>query len=235
MIKNPRFKGKWTTPLIPNLKFKGEWKARQIKNSKYFQDKQPAAFSPVDAVAFELWTVQDGILFDNILLSTSEQYARDFALKTWGAKHEKERAAQIKAAKDGLGLQEKDDDGKTGDFEANTKRPLKETFMDVWEEVVWYSRRFRRNPIKAVRSDPLLTMNLLVAFLIIASALQKLISKLLPRQAAIKKADEPLAAMPVVESSAPLNPPTSSSTTISSTLSSSKIPTPSKAVRQRKN
>lgn len=222
LIMNPKYKGKWTPKMIPNPNFKGVWKARQIENPNYFKDPQPAAFTPADAVAFELWTVQDGILFDNILLSTSEDYARSFALQTWGAKHEKERAAQIKKAKEGMGLENPDDDSTPSDFEANTKRSLKETLSDAWEELLWFSRRFKRNPYRAIRANPLLSLNIIVTVFIIASALQKLANKVKGlERTKEKRVDEPPASVPIVEASAPLNP-------------SSKSSSPAKNVRQRK-
>ena len=79
LIDNPKFKGKWKPNLISNPNFKGRWSPRKIKNPDFFEDLKPYIMLPIDAVAFELWTISDGIAFDNILL-TSEPSVADYVL-----------------------------------------------------------------------------------------------------------------------------------------------------------
>ena len=79
LIDNPKFKGKWKPNLIDNPNFKGRWSPRKIPNPDFFEDLKPYDMLPIDAVAFELWTISDGIAFDNILLTPDVSVA-DFVL-----------------------------------------------------------------------------------------------------------------------------------------------------------
>jgi len=82
-MKNPDYKGKWYPPMIENPSYIGEWKPNQIPNPHYFHDDAPHKLAPIDAIGFELWTMQNALLFDNILVSSNEQKAREFADQTW--------------------------------------------------------------------------------------------------------------------------------------------------------
>jgi len=81
-MKNPAYKGKWTAPYIDNPEYKGVWKPRQIKNPNYFEDKTPANFEPMGAIGFEIWTMQNDILFDNIYIGHSIEDAETIRAKT---------------------------------------------------------------------------------------------------------------------------------------------------------
>jgi len=52
----------------------GEWFAKQLDNPDYVQDVYP--FDDIGAVGFELWTVNKGSVFDNILVCDSFEYAK---------------------------------------------------------------------------------------------------------------------------------------------------------------
>eukprot|EP00922_Rhytidocystis_sp_ex-Travisia-forbesii_P025410 GHVS01037306.1.p1 GENE.GHVS01037306.1~~GHVS01037306.1.p1 ORF type:complete len:736 (-),score=198.31 GHVS01037306.1:450-2657(-) len=81
-VPNPAYKGPWQPPMIANPDFMGSWKPRTIVNPDYFE--QPLfAMGPVDSVGFELWTMQSGLLFDNILVGSNFGDAQDFAKETW--------------------------------------------------------------------------------------------------------------------------------------------------------
>jgi len=69
LIDNPQYRGKWKPRVVPNPNYQGKWAPRKIPNPDFFEDKQPHLMLPFDAVAFELWTISDGIAFDNILIS----------------------------------------------------------------------------------------------------------------------------------------------------------------------
>ncbi|KAF3059829.1 Calnexin like protein [Daldinia childiae] len=92
--KNPDYKGKWTAPYIDNPAYKGVWAPRKIKNPNYFEDKNPANFEPIGAVGFELWTMQNDILFDNIYIGHSEADADKFAQETFFKKVAIEKALE---------------------------------------------------------------------------------------------------------------------------------------------
>mmetsp|Transcript_2753 Transcript_2753/g.3209 ORF Transcript_2753/g.3209 Transcript_2753/m.3209 type:complete len:550 (+) Transcript_2753:27-1676(+) len=93
LIPNPEYKGPWITPMIDNPEYIGEWAPKKIPNPNYFQSDHPHAVSPMTAVGFELWTMQDGIEFDNIYIGTDEDDARAFGEATWREKHTREQAA----------------------------------------------------------------------------------------------------------------------------------------------
>jgi len=83
-IRNPAYKGKWEPPMIDNPAYKGEWKARQIDNPNFFIDEIPFQNLPqVSAIGFELWTMQNKILFDNVVVDTDETACSAYAEKTF--------------------------------------------------------------------------------------------------------------------------------------------------------
>lgn len=86
MKKNPAYKGKWTAPLIDNPAYKGIWKPRKIPNPHYFEDKTPSNFEPMGAIGFELWTMQNDILFDNIYIGHSVEDAEQLRKETFDIK-----------------------------------------------------------------------------------------------------------------------------------------------------
>uniref|UniRef100_A0A1D1Z8F9 Calnexin 1 n=1 Tax=Anthurium amnicola TaxID=1678845 RepID=A0A1D1Z8F9_9ARAE len=112
MKRNPAYKGKWHAPLIDNPNYKGIWKPQQIPNPDYFELEKPD-FEPITAVGIEIWTMQDGILFDNILIADDEKVAESIREKTWKPKFdvekEKQKAEEAAAGlSDGLsGIQKK--------------------------------------------------------------------------------------------------------------------------------
>ncbi|KAL1973469.1 hypothetical protein VTN31DRAFT_6104 [Thermomyces dupontii] len=94
MKKNPNYKGKWTPPLIDNPDYKGPWAPRKIPNPNYFEDRTPANFEPIGAVGFELWTMQNDILFDNIYIGHSIEDAEALRKETFEVKKRLEEAAE---------------------------------------------------------------------------------------------------------------------------------------------
>lgn len=79
MVPNPKYKGKWRAPMIDNPAYKGKWKPRMIDNPDYFEDLNPFRLEPVVAVGFELWSMSDGILFDNILITDDKAVAAQWS------------------------------------------------------------------------------------------------------------------------------------------------------------
>jgi len=90
-ITNPDYKGKWYAPKIDNPEYKGVWAPRKIDNVNFFQDDEPHAMAPIGGVGIELWTMQDGILFDNIIVSTDLAVASSFAADSFTPRTLKER------------------------------------------------------------------------------------------------------------------------------------------------
>merc|ERR1711871_1869594 len=94
LIDNPEFKGEWVAPKIDNPAYKGEWSPKQIKNKDYEEGVQLAAYDSA-YVGFELWVVNNGTIFDNILVTDDLDYAKKPAEKLWkptkdGEKEKKE-------------------------------------------------------------------------------------------------------------------------------------------------
>jgi calnexin len=102
MKKNPAFKGKWRAPMIDNPRYQGIWAPKQIPNPDYFELEKPN-LEAVAAIGIEIWTMQDGILFDNILVAHDEGVAEEYRKTTWLPKHtaekEKEAVEEKKAEK----------------------------------------------------------------------------------------------------------------------------------------
>jgi len=91
-IANPEYKGKWSPPLIDNPKYKGEWHPRKIANPNYFVDEHPHNVDKIGGIGIEIWTMKDGILFDNILVTHDDAEATAFASATWVKKNADEQA-----------------------------------------------------------------------------------------------------------------------------------------------
>ncbi|KAM0018688.1 putative calreticulin/calnexin, concanavalin A-like lectin/glucanase domain superfamily [Helianthus debilis subsp. tardiflorus] len=103
--RNPAYKGKWHAPLIDNPAYKGIWKPQEIPNPDYFELEKPN-FEPIAAIGIEIWTMQDGILFDNVLIASDEKTATEIRDTTWKPKfkveEEKQKAEEQAAGSDGL-------------------------------------------------------------------------------------------------------------------------------------
>ena len=96
VIANPAYKGKWHAPRIDNPAYIGVWKPRQIDNPNYFTDEAPWQVAPVGGIGIELWTMQNGILFDNIVLAGSADVAASIAASAFEARAKGEKAAKRK-------------------------------------------------------------------------------------------------------------------------------------------
>jgi calreticulin len=92
LINNPEFKGEWVAPKITNPAYKGEWSPAQIKNPDYEEGTQLAAYDSF-GVGYELWIVNNGTIFDNILVTDDLEYAKAQGEKLWRptSKGEKEK------------------------------------------------------------------------------------------------------------------------------------------------
>ncbi|KAF1789488.1 Calreticulin/calnexin, conserved site [Phytophthora cactorum] len=74
MIENPEYKGEWKPKMIDNPDYKGEWEHPLIDNPDYFEDDAMYNVAKnVGAIGFELWQVKSGTLFDDILVTDSEE------------------------------------------------------------------------------------------------------------------------------------------------------------------
>ncbi|KAJ9139115.1 Calreticulin family protein [Pleurostoma richardsiae] len=143
--KNPDYKGKWSAPYIDNPAYKGPWFPRKIKNPDYFEDKTPANFEPMGAIGFEIWTMQNGILFDNIYIGHSVEDARKFAEETFFAKEPLEKLAELA--------------DKPKEDEKKPKSPLDLKFLDdpvfyIKEKLDLFLTIAAKDPIEAIKFVP---------------------------------------------------------------------------------
>merc|ERR1719240_294615 len=126
LIDNPEFKGEWKAKKIDNPAYKGEWNPKQIANKDYEEGVQLAAYESA-YVGFELWIVNNGTIFDNILVTDDIEYAKAQGEKLWrptskGEKDVKEKWDKENKPADDL----PEDDGEGGDGEGDEEEPEKD-------------------------------------------------------------------------------------------------------------
>lgn len=92
MISNPLFKGRYPYRTILNPAYRGPWFPRFIPNPAYYEEKYPQRLPAMKGIAIEIWTMQEGIAFDNILITHDEMCAQEFADQTFRVK----RALELK-------------------------------------------------------------------------------------------------------------------------------------------
>ncbi|CAF4224105.1 unnamed protein product, partial [Didymodactylos carnosus] len=83
MIPNPKYKGTWRAPLVENPNYKGKWEPRKISNPDYFEETHPYKLTPFSAVALELWSMIDGVVFDNFLITSDQSLAKQYGDTLW--------------------------------------------------------------------------------------------------------------------------------------------------------
>jgi calreticulin len=93
MVPNPEYKGPWKARRIDNPDYKGPWEHPLIPNPKFVDDKAvyDVCKSGCGFVGFELWQVEAGTIFDNILVTDSVEEAVA-AYEKIAAEVEKEKA-----------------------------------------------------------------------------------------------------------------------------------------------
>jgi calreticulin len=79
VISNPEYKGEWSPKMIENPEYKGEWVHPLVPNPDYYDDDNLYLYESNKYVAFEIWQVKSGTIFDNILITDDEDEAKKFA------------------------------------------------------------------------------------------------------------------------------------------------------------
>lgn len=198
MKDNPEYKGKWTAPMISNPEYKGVWAPRKIANPDYFEDEAPSKFEPIGAIGFELWTMNSGILFDNIYVGHSTDEATEIKQKTFDIKH------KIEVAEDEATHPPSDlDDEKTP-----PKSPMDIKFTEdpvnyVKENLDLFLTLVRRDPVEAIKFMPQFAGGLAAALLASLGLLVGLLSLLTGSSAPAPKPVK----KPVVVSKVETEPP----------------------------
>ena len=85
-IKNPLYKGPWHYPKIANPHYQGVWSPRMIPNPDYYIYENPQEIEPFDTIAFDIWSMDGGVAFDNILITHDPACAKAFAAETFRVK-----------------------------------------------------------------------------------------------------------------------------------------------------
>jgi calnexin len=147
MKTNPEYKGKWTAPWIDNPAFKGIWEPKKIPNPDYFNDEHPANFEPIGAIGFEIWTMQNNILFDNIYIGHSVEDAETLKKATYDVKVEVEKE------------EEKKDFPHPQPEKKTPKSPMDLDFMEdpvlyIKEKLALFIDLASRDPVQAVKFLP---------------------------------------------------------------------------------
>jgi calnexin len=142
--KNPEYKGKWSAPLIDNPAYKGVWAPRKIANPAYFEDKTPANLEPMGAIGFEIWTMQNDILFDNIYIGHSVEDAEALRKETFDVKH------PIEEAEEEASKPKTEDKPETGTTVTFQEDPV--TF--VRQKVDFFVNLAKEDPVNAVKTVP---------------------------------------------------------------------------------
>ncbi|KAK9811492.1 hypothetical protein WJX72_004772 [[Myrmecia] bisecta] len=121
---NPNYKGKWHAPMIDNPDYKGPWSPKKIPNPKYFVDETPLKnIGKIGGVAVEIWTMDDGYFFDNILVSDDPAIAEQHRDELWKPKFvAEEAAAEAEKAKAKENEDDEDDDEDEDDEDEATPK-----------------------------------------------------------------------------------------------------------------
>ncbi|KAG4306266.1 hypothetical protein PORY_000254 [Pneumocystis oryctolagi] len=129
MIPNPKYKGLWVPPRINNPKYIGEW----------VPHKTPSDFESLIGIGFELWTMQNDILFDNIYIGHSIEEAEKFAKATFEVKYKHETAQK-----------------KVDSFETPSPSEIPEaSYLDVvLKKATVFIDLVKRDPISALKEMP---------------------------------------------------------------------------------
>lgn len=90
LVINNEYKGLWSGPSIPNPNYSGIWKPPMIKNPAYSADGVQPFVKAVDGIGFEVWSMNSGIMFNNIYLGHSVKEAELIGNSTFVPKLELE-------------------------------------------------------------------------------------------------------------------------------------------------
>eukprot|EP00792_Barthelona_sp_PAP020_P007553 TRINITY_DN3149_c7_g1_i1.p1 TRINITY_DN3149_c7_g1~~TRINITY_DN3149_c7_g1_i1.p1 ORF type:complete len:623 (+),score=252.34 TRINITY_DN3149_c7_g1_i1:31-1899(+) len=99
MIPNPAYKGPFIPKQIKNPAFKGIWAPQKIENPHYFETKEPE-FDSIVGIGFDLFSMNKGVLFNNLLVCNDEDVAKDFAETSFVKKHSIEKDEIERLAKE---------------------------------------------------------------------------------------------------------------------------------------
>merc|ERR1712137_775336 len=114
MKDNPEYKGEWIAKRISNPAYKGFWEAKKIANPEYEDDDALYKYADFGFIGFDLWQVNGGTIFDNVIITDDAAEADAFA-KKWKVLSDHEKAKKkeeddAKKAEDDKKAEAADDD-----------------------------------------------------------------------------------------------------------------------------
>lgn len=161
MKENPDYKGKWVPPLIDNPKYIGEWKPKKIANPNYYQ-VEAVKILPMVALGYEIWTMDQGVLFDDVYVGTDIDAAKEFAKASFDPKKkastDKEEEKQKKAEAEDKRRQDQENKGVKG----AAKKMIRK--LDVAVDVIEQKLGFLEDKIISLGGEKVLEKLLDVGF-----------------------------------------------------------------------
>jgi len=92
MIDNPEFEGPFMAKRMKNPEYNGEWEQKTMDNPDYVGGYH--AYDKLAYVGFELWVVNNGSIFDNILVTDDLEYAKKVGAENFTPIQEGEKDVQ---------------------------------------------------------------------------------------------------------------------------------------------
>merc|ERR1719378_290211 len=93
-IDNPEYKGEWVHPKIDNPDYKGVWVHPEIDNPEYKEDPSIGKYPDFGVLAFEIWQVKSGTIFDSIIITDDLDEAFKYGEETYKSLVEAEKEAK---------------------------------------------------------------------------------------------------------------------------------------------
>merc|ERR1712228_28939 len=106
--------GEWEPPLIDNPEFKGEWSPKEIENPDYKGEWKPQQI------------VNNGTIFDNILVTDDFDYAKAQAEKLWRPTKDGEKDVKEKWDKENKPADDLPADDEEGADDESSEEPEEE-------------------------------------------------------------------------------------------------------------
>lgn len=76
--------------------YQGKWKPRKIPNPDYFEDSDPfSTMTSIGALGLELWSMSDGIYFDNFIITDDKAVSDQWAAESWELKSAQETSGGL--------------------------------------------------------------------------------------------------------------------------------------------
>merc|ERR1712054_477671 len=116
--------GEWHAKKIENPAYIGEWNPKQIANKDFEEGVQLAAYDSA-YIGYELWIVNNGTIFDNILVTDDIEYAKAQGEKLWKPTKEGEKDVKEKWDKENKPADDLDSEG-SDDEEDGEEEPEEE-------------------------------------------------------------------------------------------------------------